>query len=75
MVCSNPWSVVSLAHFITNQILIFYKHTTSYHSIYADGFGVCFEMGKKFSKMLSLSEIPTASNVHLDVCSALEHFS
>ena len=50
----NLWSLVSLAHFITHNILIFKKHSTSSHSADADGFGVCFEMGKKCYKMLAL---------------------
>ena len=44
------WSVVSQAHFMTNYILIF--KSTSYHSVDADGFGVCFKMGKKRVKVL-----------------------
>ena len=55
IICRNPWSQGSLAHFISFTMFWFFsKHTTSKHSTNADGFGVCFEMGKKGSKMCSL---------------------
>ena len=43
-----------LSPFHYSLFFIFSQHTTSWHSIVAYGFGVCFEMGKKCSKMCSL---------------------
>ena len=49
MVSSYP----GLALFMTPYVLIV-KHTTTEHSVDADGFGVCFEMGIKCYKIRAL---------------------
>ena len=51
----NQWSLVSLAHYMALPVFwFFHKHTTSYHSVDVDGFGACFEMGKKCYRMSAL---------------------
>ena len=45
-------SLPSLAHFKTfTMFCFFHKHTTSKQSVYVDGFGLCFGMGKKCYRM------------------------